>query len=74
MTTAELETLVNEGKNMTNEQSMSIIKLSNYEKKVGFHKVIVKRNNILKVIHAFHLDMYENTYTIDGRLIANRIE
>lgn len=73
MTTANLIEFVSDGKNMTTEQKMSEIKLSNYDKILGFHSVIVKRNNVFKTIQAFYLEMFENTYTLDGRLIANRI-
>jgi hypothetical protein len=73
MTTANLNEFVSEGKKMTTEQKMSEIKLSNYDKVLGFHSVIVKRNNAFKTIQAFYLDMFENTYTLDERLIANRI-
>ena len=74
MTTANLNELVSEGKKMTNEQKMSEIKLSNYDKILGFHSVIVKRNDTFKTIQAFYLGMFENAYTCDGRLIANRIQ
>lgn len=73
MTTANLNEFVSEGKKMTTEQKMSEIKLSNYDKVLGFHSVIVKRNNTFKTIQAFYLDMFENTYTLDEKLIGNRI-
>jgi len=73
MTTANLNEFVSEGKKMTTEEKMSKIKLSNYDKIVGFNNVIVKRNNTFKTIQAFYLEMFENIYTLDGRLIANRI-
>ena len=73
MTTANLNEFVSEGKKMTTEEKMSEIKLSNYDKIVGFNSVIVKRNNTFKTIQAFYLEMFENIYTLDGRLIANRI-
>jgi len=73
MTTANLNEFVSEGKKMTTEEKMSEIKLSNYDKIVGFNNVIVKRNNTFKTIQAFYLEMFENIYTLDGRLIANRI-
>jgi len=73
MTTANLNELVSEGQKMTTEQKMSEIKLSNYDKVFGFHTVIVKRNNAFKTIQAFYLNMFENTYTLDERLIGNRI-
>lgn len=73
MTTANLKELVTEGKKMTTEQKMSEIKLSNYNKVLGFHNVIVKRNNDFKTISAFYLNMFENVYTLDGKLIGNRI-
>ena len=73
MTTANLNEFVLEGKRMTNEQKMSEIELSNYDKILGFHAVTVKRNGIFKTIQAFYLAMFENVYTCDGILIANRI-
>lgn len=73
MTTANLNEFVLEGKKMTTEQKMSEIKLSNYDKVLGFHSVIVKRDNVFKTIQAFYLNMFENIYTLDERLIANRI-
>ena len=73
MTTANLNQFVSEGKKMTNAEKMSEIKLSNYNKVLGFHSVIVKRDNTFKTIQAFYLNMFENTYTLDERLIANRI-
>ena len=73
MTTQNLNQFVKEGQKMTTEQKLSNVKLSNYSNVPGFHSVIVKRNNALETIQAFYLNMFENTYTPDGRLIANRI-
>lgn len=73
MTISNLNQLVSEGKKMTIEQKLSDIKLSNYSTIQGFHNVIVKRDNAFVTIHAFHLNMFENIYTLDERLIANRI-
>lgn len=73
MTTANLNEFVSEGKKMTTEQKISEIKLSNYDKVLGFHSVYVKRNNAFKIIQAFYLEIFENTYTLDEMIIANRI-
>ena len=73
MTTANLNELVSNGKKMTKEEQMSEIKFSNYDIKLGFYNVIVKRNGVFKTIHAFYLEMFEDIYTLDERLIANRI-
>ena len=53
---------------------MSKIKLSNYDIKLGYQQVNVKREGKFEYIQAYNLKMYENTYTIDGWLIGNRIE
>lgn len=60
-------------KQLTKNQQMIKIKLSNYDIVRGFHHVIVKRNNQLATIQAFYLKMYENTFTPDGWIIGNRI-
>ena len=73
MTTSNLNQFVTEGKKMTTEQKLSNVKLSDYSNVLGFHSVIVKRENAFTTIQAFYLGMFENTYTLDGRLIANRI-
>lgn len=60
---------------MPSEQKLlSTITLSNYDKILGHQSVIVKRNNNLIFIDAHELEMFENTYTPDGMLIANRIK
>jgi len=73
MTTAELNHYIAEGQKLTREQRLANIKLSDYTNITGSDSVIVKRNNAFITIQAFYLDMFENTYTLDGRLIANRI-
>jgi hypothetical protein len=73
MTTSNFNQFLIEGKKMTTEQKLSNVKLSNYSNVPGFHSVIVKRNNVLETIQAFYLNMFEDTFTPDGRLIANRI-
>jgi hypothetical protein len=59
---------------LTHDQKMSKIKLSNYDIKLGYQQVNVKREGKFEYIQAYNLKMYENTYTIDGWLIGNRIE
>ena len=73
MTTLNLNKFPEEGQKMTTAQKLSNVKLSDYSNVLGFHSVIVKRNNAFTTIQAFYLGMFENTYTLDGRLIANRI-
>jgi hypothetical protein len=73
MTTSNFNQFLIEGKKMTTEQKLSNVKLSNYSNVPGFHSVIVKRNNVLETIQAFYLNMFEDTFTPDGMLIANRI-
>lgn len=53
MTTLNLNQFTTEGQKMTTEQKLSNVKLSNYSNVLGFHSVIVKRDNAFKTIQAF---------------------
>lgn len=73
MTTEDLFLFILDGEKLTAEQKMSEIKLANNIIILGFNSVIVRRNNKFKTIHAFNLEIFENIYTLDKRLISNRI-